>query len=419
MSIIDYGATGANRLKNWELMTKPALETLTYEDNENFWPFHETFLNHIENMGWKDIMNYTVDNIPKDLSTQFGEVPITVIENYRTNVAERPENDAAANVLRLKFKAMYTHLFNSIDKNFKRHLTLSVNTHHRMGPLAWKFITDHSVKNDNQTIRRALCSTHTISLSDFDYNVDKLITHIQQNLRVLTSSGESDRSIAANLFRILKVAPCDEFCSWVVQKQTIWDEGGPFDLENFMKNAKSKYNHYVQDKLWNKNKTMTDIKKETDIIALNSKIDRLEALLAKTSANSSNSHSSSVPNSNSNNSRTGWKITAPQKGDPWSKTVNGKLFHWCKYHNFWSTQHNSNNCRKGEKERTQTNSTTEPSLELNIASLGTELYPDATINLASGDFSDAIHGDFDSALDTACCDNPGPVTDAHDENEIN
>ena len=103
-----------------------------------------------------------------------------------------------------------------------------------MVPLAWKFITDHSVKNDNQIIRRALCSTHTITLSDFDYNVDKLITHIQQNLRVLKSSGESDRSIAANLFRILKIAPCAEFCSWVVQKQTIWDEGGPFGLENFI-----------------------------------------------------------------------------------------------------------------------------------------------------------------------------------------
>ena len=106
-----------------------------------------------------------------------------------------------------------------------------VDTHHRIGPLAWKFIIDHSVKNDNQTIRRALCNTHTITLSDFDFNVDKLIIHIQQNLRVLTSRGKSDCSIAANLFCILKIALCAEFRSWVVQKQTIWDKGGNFDLE--------------------------------------------------------------------------------------------------------------------------------------------------------------------------------------------
>ena len=200
MSIVDYTATGGNRLKNWELMTKPALETLQYEDSENFWPFHETFLNHIENMGWEDIMEYQIDGQTKDLSTQFGEVSIDAIETFRTDVQNQPSSNTAANTLKLKFKAMYTHLFNSIDQQFKRHLTHCVNTHHRMGPLAWKLITDHAVKNDNQTIRRALCSTHTLSLSDFDYNVDKLITHIQENARILTSSGETDRSIAANLF---------------------------------------------------------------------------------------------------------------------------------------------------------------------------------------------------------------------------
>ena len=52
MSIIDYGVTGANRLKCLEIMTKPALETLKYDENEIFWPFHETFLNRIKNMGW-------------------------------------------------------------------------------------------------------------------------------------------------------------------------------------------------------------------------------------------------------------------------------------------------------------------------------------------------------------------------------
>ena len=45
MTIIDHGATGGNRLKCWEIMTKPALETLEYDKSENFWTFHETFLN--------------------------------------------------------------------------------------------------------------------------------------------------------------------------------------------------------------------------------------------------------------------------------------------------------------------------------------------------------------------------------------
>ena len=152
MSIIDYGATGANCLKCWEIITKPALETLKYDENENFWPFHETFLNHIENMEWADVMTYNVQGIEKDLATQFGEVPINVIETSRQTTMALPNTNTGGNTLKLKFKAMYTYLFNSINQRYKKHLTLSVDTHHRMGPLVWKFITDHSVKNNNQTI---------------------------------------------------------------------------------------------------------------------------------------------------------------------------------------------------------------------------------------------------------------------------
>ena len=301
-----------------------------------------------------------------------------------------------------------TYLFNSIDQRFKRHITHCVETHHCMGPLAWKMITDHSVKNDNQTIRRALCSTHTLNLADFDYNVDKLITHVQENAKVLTSSGETDRSIAANLFRILKAAPCAEFQSWVVQKQTTWDEGATFDLNNFMKNAKSKYAHYVQDKLWKKSQTIEDIKKESDIVALTSKIDRLEALLAR----STNGSSSQQPQSSSNqsgNSRSGWKITGPKPGEPWSKTVNGKEFHWCKYHNFWTTQHNTKNCRKGLKLQENTTSGNNAQLEINLATTEYDL-PDSlrvlfTPGLKTHNGTDVLVDSItdDSILDDLVC----------------
>jgi len=117
-----------------------------------------------------------------------------------------------------------------MDEKFTRHMTHSSSTHLRQGPLAWKVITNHCVKNDNQTIRRALCSIHILNLADFDYNFDKLISHVQDNMMILFSSGETDKSLVTNLFRILKKAPCEEFVSWVIQKQTLWDEGGAFKI---------------------------------------------------------------------------------------------------------------------------------------------------------------------------------------------
>ena len=98
-------------------------------------------------------------------------------------------------------------------------------------------------------------------------------------------------------------------------------------------------------------------------MALNSKIDWLEAVLAKTNGNQD-----SKPN-NQNNSRSGWKITVPKQGEPWTKTVNGKESHWCKFHNFGITQHNLKNCRKGLKLQEDKSANSEPNLRLILQQL--------------------------------------------------
>ena len=133
-----------------------------------------------------------------------------------------------------------------------------------------------------------------------------------------------------------------------------------------MKNAKSKYTHYVKDKMWTKTKNFKDVKKESDIVILNSKIDCLEALLARTTGGNHNS-SSDTNSNNTNSARSGCKITAPKQGEPWTKTVNGKVFNFCEFHNFWTTQHKSNNCHNGLKLQKQLTQCGDPQLEINLA----------------------------------------------------
>lgn len=378
MSIIDYGATGANRLKIWELMTKAGSRTLSYDDTEQFWPFHEMFLNHIENMGWAEVFAIPVNGANKNLSTNFGEINTTDILTEKTN-RETNGTLVAKERYALKWRAVYTFLLNSMDAKFTRHMTHSANTHQRHGPLAWKIVTNHCVKNDNQTIRRALCSAHTLNLADFDNNVDKMISHIQDNMMILYSSGETDKSVTANLFRILKKAPCEEFVSWVIQKQTIWDEGGNFDLQNFMANAQSKYQNYVKDKLWKSPKTIKEVEKESELVALNAKLERLEILLA---AKDGNSRTNTDKGSS-------WRTSPPKEGEEHEKTVKGRKFFWCKYHKFWTPSHTSEQCKKGQKEKEET--TSGPKLSLNVAAH--DIFADEpAINYASHEcFNSAIN----------------------------
>ena len=232
-SIIDYSATGSNRLKNWELMTKAAEEKLIFKrDDSNFWTFHETFSNHVTNMGWHDVMLYTIDGAQKDLVTNFGEIEMNTINQSWLDL--QPLNAANDTTRKLKQSAMYTWLFNSMDKDFKKYLTQNVSKHQRQGQQAWKLITEHAVKSDKQAIRRAMCKMHTLNLEKFDYDVDKLVDAVVDNKAILTSCGETDNSIASNLFRMLGDASCEEFKNWVLTHQNTYEDGGDFDLDNFL-----------------------------------------------------------------------------------------------------------------------------------------------------------------------------------------
>ena len=381
MGIIDYGATGSNRLKNWELMVKPSDEKLVYKQNKsNFWTFHEIYSTHVSNMGWNDAMTFDVDGNQKDLVTQFGEIDMATLTTSWEDLKALPETNTAAEVLKLKNSAMYTWLLNSMDKDFKKFLTQNAGKHERQGPLAWKMITEHAVKSDKQAIWRAMCKMHTLNLDQFDYNINKFIDTVVDNKAILESCGETDNSIASNLFRILSKAPCDKFKTWMLAHQTAYDDGADFDLDHFMTSCKNKYGNYVADGLWRSSqKTKKDLEKETEIVALNSCFDNLEKLLL--------AQNNGKPKGQ-NGEKTGWKFTPLESGKTWTIEQNGKTWNWCKHHGYWTTGHKTDNCHKGlaalNQPPNESNGGNNPALTLNLAAVeDNEIYladPNVHIN---------------------------------------
>ena len=79
-NLINYAATGANAIKNWDLMTRAAPTKLYAEKDFRFWPFHEMFMNHIENMGWITSLIFTESGKDHNIAKDFGQVKIETIE---------------------------------------------------------------------------------------------------------------------------------------------------------------------------------------------------------------------------------------------------------------------------------------------------------------------------------------------------
>ena len=78
-NLINYTANEANALKNWDLMTRLAPTKLS-TDFFKFWPFHEMFMNHIENMGRITSLVLAKVDTDYNIAKDFGQFRIETIE---------------------------------------------------------------------------------------------------------------------------------------------------------------------------------------------------------------------------------------------------------------------------------------------------------------------------------------------------
>ena len=80
-NLINYNATGSNALKNWDLRTRAAPTKILVEKDSRFWPFHEMFMNHIENMGWITSLVFTESGTDYNIAKNFGKFRIYTIDS--------------------------------------------------------------------------------------------------------------------------------------------------------------------------------------------------------------------------------------------------------------------------------------------------------------------------------------------------
>ena len=75
---------------------------------------------------------------------------------------------------------------------------------------------------------------HTLYLEKFDYNIKSLVKSLKGNRNLLTSCGESESSILANLLSVLKKSPSSEFKNDIRRFQDKNDNGTNIDIDDFI-----------------------------------------------------------------------------------------------------------------------------------------------------------------------------------------
>ena len=90
-------------------------------------------------MGWLTSIVFTKSGTYYNIDKDFGQVKIETTEtDYQAlEIATQPTD----NIKKLKFRGLYTWLFNSSDEWAQYLLSEESDNHHLSGPLAWKLLT--------------------------------------------------------------------------------------------------------------------------------------------------------------------------------------------------------------------------------------------------------------------------------------
>ena len=102
-----------------------------------------------------------------------------------------------------------------------------------------------------------------------------------------------------------------------------------------MRNIVVRYESLVEDGQWD-----TKPEKYAKVLALTSHIQELKILFSKQPSFQEGNKNTNGGNKSVNNGGSSQKTIALTSGESWTKENNGRTWHWCKWHEYWTATHN-------------------------------------------------------------------------------
>ena len=187
--------------------------------------------------------------------------------------------------------------------------------------------------------------------------------------------GETD--LLVNLFRGYKCCEDEEFQRWTKMKLDEYNEGKDITPKSLMELAQNKYNSMVKEGTWK-----APTKEQETIVSLNAQVTQLKKTIKannkllkkakKGDKQQDDKDKSGKPDKEKKKREyPAWKKIAPKTGEPHTKVVNGRTYHWCGLHQLW-TAHEEKDCKLKKATNESNTTTTNPNrlqIDRNLAAI--------------------------------------------------
>lgn len=227
-----------------------------------------------------------------------------------------------------------------------------------------------------------------------NWDVDKIISHIDDNFSQLKARGKAMDDAPQIILEMFSKANDNVFAKYFNNKlNDFWDqtdEMREISVENILAKAKVKYDLIKSQQKWGA------LSEEAEaIIALSAKVNEMSSANLKLTKqlkdrakggkkvgevdgskkvkreNGGKKTKNKKDNSNKKRQKAdeAWMRVPPKAGEPETKEVNGKTWHWCIHHMCW-TMHLAKDCRLGkDRASQQSNSTSSITNQATVANV--------------------------------------------------
>ena len=338
VGVLNYGSNEGMKIYN------AAVAALTPKYDGNALGLH-IFLKKVKerghDFGWRAILDIPkADGTIKNLIDQYGLIELAEIQAHATTY----ENEGGRNGQNAS--QMYTFLFESLTDEAKlmvlsdaEDYTIDTDgaTSISNGPCFLKVIIRNTTVDTRSTIFHIRENLNHLEakILEVSYDIEVFNLYVTSQIEQLAARGESSSDILINVFTAYLAVPDKKFVEYVEKQKDRFDEGEDITYKKLMQVALIKFKDRKRSDKW-----QAPSAEEEQILALTAQIGDLKkeksALADKAKKGGSKNKQGDGKKAREAAKmaeRYAWKLVPPEPGEPKTKEVNGKTYHFCMHHN--------------------------------------------------------------------------------------
>ena len=189
---------------------------------------------------------------------------------------------------------------------------------------------------------------------DISYDIDVFNQYVTSQVEQLAARGETSSDLLIDLFAAFIMAvPDKQFVEYIEKQKDRYAEGEDLSTKHLMQVALIKYKDRKRSDVW-----QAPSLEEEQIMALTAQLDAMEkakvnAAKAKKAETKKGNESKKKAKTDKYAEKYAWKLIPPAAGEPKTKDVNKKTYHFCPQHNngvgAWVIHHSSACDRRDER----------------------------------------------------------------------